>query len=165
MKLQALFIVAFALGVVGCAEKEQVAPPEAAGAEKAAESAAAEMPAEEGMPAEEAMPAEEIEEMGTSAFITHMHHHASQLEWLNNALEAESLTAAQRPAYWLGGHDAVVGVPEDWRVYIDGMHEAADVVATAPDIAAARAAAQRIEENCAGCHAAAGVDVGSARMD
>ena len=159
MKLQALFIVAFALGVAGCAEKEQVAPPEAAGAEKAAESAAAEMPAEE------AMPAEEIEELGTAAFMTHMHHHASQLEWLNNALEAESLTAAQRPAYWLGGHDAVVGVPEDWRVYIDGMHEAADVVATAPDIAAARAAAQRIEENCAGCHAAAGVDVGSARMD
>jgi hypothetical protein len=159
MKLQALFIVAFALGVAGCAEKEQVAPPEAAGAEKAAESAAAEMPAEE------AMPAEEIEELGTAAFMTHMHHHASQLEWLNNALEAESLTAAQRPAYWLGGHDAVVGVPEDWRVYIDGMHEAANAVATAPDIAAARAAAQRIEENCVGCHAAAGVGAGSVRMD
>jgi len=153
MKLQTLLIVGFALVVIGCAEKEQVASPEEAIAEKAAKSAAAETLAVE------------KDEMGSAAFISHMHHHASQLEWLNHALDAESLTAAQRPAYWLAGHDDVVGVPEDWLVYVKGMHEAADAVAAAPDIAAARAAAQRIEENCAGCHTAAGVDISRFQMD
>jgi len=152
MKLQTLLIVAFALGVTGCAEKEQVAAPEAADAEMATESATE-------------MPADERDEMGSAAFITHMHHHASQLEQLKAALEVESLAAVQRSAYWLAGHDDVVGVPEDWHVYVQGLHEAAEAVAAAPDIATARAAAQRIEESCAGCHAAAGVDISSARMD
>ena len=159
MKFQTLLIVAFVLGVTGCAEKEQVAPPEAAETDIAAESAAAEMPMDD------ELPIDDRDEMGSASFITHMHHHASQLEWLNQALDAGSLSAAQRPAYWLSGHDDVVGVPEEWRVYVDGLHDAAEAVAAAPDIATARAATKRIEENCAGCHAAAGVDIASTQVD
>lgn len=163
MKFQTLLIVAFVLGVTGCAEKEQVAPPEAADAEKVAEKVAESAAAE--MPMDDETPLDDRDKMGTAAFITHMHHHASQLEWLNQALDAGSLSAAQRPAYWLSGHDDVVGVPEEWRVYVDGLHDAAEAVAAAPDIATARAATKRIEENCVACHAAAGVDIVSAQVD
>jgi cytochrome c556 len=159
MKLQTLLIFAFALGVSACAEKEQAAPPEAAETEMAAESVAAETPMDD------EMPMDDRDKMGSASFITHMHHHASQLEWLNQALEEGSLSAAQRPAYWLSGHDDVIGVPDEWRVYVDGLHNAAEAVAAAPDIATARAAAQRIEENCAACHTAAGVDISSAQVD
>ena len=168
MKFRTLLIVALALGVSACAEKEQVAPPEAADAEMATESAtemATESATEMATESATEMPADERDEMGSAAFITHMHHHASQLEQLNAALKVESLAAAQRSAYWLAGHDDVVGVPEDWQVYVNGLHEAAAAVAAAPDIATARAAALRIEENCAACHAAADVDVSKARMD
>jgi len=148
MKLQTLLIAFFALAVTGCAEKEQAVPTvEVDEAETAAESVTAEVPAEE------------HDEMGTADFVAHMHHHASQLDRLNAALEVDSLAAAQRPAYWLGGHDSVSGVPGEWQVYVVAMRAAADEVANAPDIATARAAAQRIEEGCAGCHTAAGVDV------
>lgn len=145
MKFRTLIIVGFAFGFAACAEKEQPAP-------TAAEAPATEVPAAE-------MPAEEREEMGTADFIAHMHHHASQLDRLNAALEVESLAAAQRPAYWLAGHDGVSGIPDEWGEYVLGMRDAADAVANAPDIETARAAAKRIEEGCAGCHTAAGVDI------
>jgi hypothetical protein len=148
MKFRTLIIVGFALGFAACAEKEQAAPPAAVDeAETAAEAPATEIPAEE------------REEMGTADFIAHMHHHASQLDRLEAALEVESLAAAQRPAYWLAGHDGVSGVPDEWQEYVIGMRDAADAVASATDIETARAAAKRIEEGCAGCHTAAGVDI------
>jgi len=101
----------------------------------------------------------EAEERGTAAFISHMHHHASQLGQLNAALEVGSLAAAQRPAYWLAGHDEISGIPEGWQVYINEMRDAAYTVDSARDITEARAAAKRIEDSCRGCHAAAGKEV------
>lgn len=149
MKFETLLIIGLSLGVIGCAEKEQVASmPETSAPVAAVESAA-----------------DEQATMGTAAFLEHMHHHASQLGQLNAALEVGSLAAAQRPAYWLTGHEQVSGVPEDWQVYIDGMHDAADAVDSARDINEARAAADRIADNCRGCHAAAGVDAASLRLD
>lgn len=152
MKFRILMIIGIAFGLAACAEKEQAAPPvEVDEAETAVESAV-ESAAEE-------MPAEEREEMGTADFVAHMHHHASQLDRLKAALEIESLAAAQRPAYWLAGHDGVSGIPDEWRQYVLGMRDAANAVADATDIETARAAAKRIEEGCAGCHTAAGVDI------
>jgi len=153
MKFRTLMIVGFALGFAACAEKEQPAPPAAVDeAEAAAETPVAEMPVEQ------------REAMGTADFVAHMHHHASQLDRLNAALEVESLAAAQRPAYWLAGHDGVSGVPDEWQEYVTGMRDGADAVANATDLETARAAARRIEEGCAGCHTAAGVDIDIAQV-
>jgi hypothetical protein len=157
MKFYSLLIIGLVLGLAGCAEKEQASAPQGADAATAAKSATAESTVAETTVAETAMV--ERDEMGTASFISHMHHHASQLERLNAALEAGSLAAAQRPAYWLSGHDETIGVPDDWQVYVDGMRSAASSVSEASDLAAARAAAKRIENSCRGCHTAAGIEV------
>lgn len=153
MKLYSLLIIGLVFGLAGCAEKEKASSPQ--GIEDAtatAETTAAET-------AEAGTPETGKEEMGTAAFVSHMHHHASQLERLNAALEAGSLAAAQRPAYWLSGHDDAIVVPDEWRVYVAGMRSGASAVSDAPDLAAARAAAKRITDNCQGCHTAAGIDL------
>lgn len=152
MKFYSLLIIGLVFGLAGCAEKEQASSPQGADAATAAESTVAESPVAE-------TPMVEEDEMGTAAFISHMHHHASQLERLNAALEAGSLAAAQRPAYWLSGHDETIQVPDEWKVYVSGMRSAATAVSAAPDLAAARAAAKRIEDNCRSCHTAAGIDL------
>lgn len=145
MKLHTLIALGFALGVSACAEKEQ-APVQGHDTEMAKETAVAEVP-----------PAE-LAEMGSTEFIAHMHHHASQLGRLNAALDVGSLAAAQRPAYWLSGHDEV-GAPDAWQVHIKGMRDGANAVSEAPDLATARAAAQRIAESCNACHTAAGIEL------
>jgi len=158
MKLYSLLIIGLVLGLAACAEKEQASSPQGVDdATATAESATAESSTAESTAAETVQTGKE--EMGTAAFISHMHHHASQLERLNAALEAGSLAAAQRPAYWLSGHDDTIVVPVEWRVYIDGMRSSASAVSDAPDLAVARAAAKRITDNCQGCHAAAGIDL------
>jgi hypothetical protein len=147
MKIYALLIVGFTLGVTGCAEKEQAMPVQDDDAEMATTSADADLAAIEKAT------------MGSEAFIRHMHLHASHLDGLNAALAAGDLEAAQTPAHWLLRHEGVTGHPEDWLPHIDGMRDAARAVTDATDIAAARGAAQRITEGCRGCHAAAGLDI------
>jgi hypothetical protein len=147
MKLQTLMIVGFALSLAACAEKEQAAPTEGVDARIAEESAAAEK-----LAAEEAR-------VGTEAFVTHMHLHASQLKRLNVALEAGDLEAAQTPAYWLSQHVGVSGAPDEWEPYIQSMRDAANAVTDAPDLEAASVAAEGVAEGCRGCHIAAWVDV------
>lgn len=143
MKLHTLLALGLAVVVTACAEKEQ---------QEMAQSDEAEM-------ATDVTQAVKKDEMGTAAFLEHMHHHASQLGQLNAALEVGSLAAAQRPAYWLAGHEEIAGVPDAWVVYLDGMRDAAHAVDGARDVIEARSAAQRIEASCRGCHAAAGVDI------
>ena len=147
MKIHALLIVGFALGVTGCVEKEQATPAQGDDTEMAAELAAADLPAAAKT------------KMGSEAFIRHMHVHASHLDSLNAALAAGDLEVAKTPAHWLLRHEGVTGHPDDLQPHIENMRDAARAVAEAPDIAAARAAAQRITEGCRGCHAAAGVDI------
>lgn len=153
MKFHTLLIVGLALGATGCAEKEQVASEAVDATETGTESVVADAPVVE------------EEGIGTTEFLAHMHHHASQLEQLNAALAIGSIEAAQRPAYWLSGHDEIGGVPAEWQVFVEGMRDGANAVAGAPDIAGARAAAQRITDNCEGCHTAAAVDVPSLVVD
>lgn len=153
MKLNTLFLICLAIGLTACSQKEQAAAP--VDEVKAPEAASAEAVTEPA--AEESTVSGD--QMGTAAFIEHMHHHASQLSQLKAALDVGSLPAAQRPAYWLSGHEDVSGVPEEWRVYIDGMHDGALAVDKAKNIEQARAAAQQIEAGCTGCHASAGIDV------
>jgi len=168
MKFFSLLIIGLVFGLAGCAEKKEASSPQAGDAATtaaettaaettAAETTAAEM-AEAGIP-EVGIPEAEKEYMGTAAFISHMHHHASQLERLNDALAAGSLAAAQRPAYWLSGHDDTIVVPDEWKVYVAGMRSGASAVSDASDLAAARAGAKRITDNCQGCHTAAGIDL------
>ena len=153
MKLHTLFLIGLTMTLAACGQKEQAAAP----ADEVEAPAAAEAPVEAEAPvAEESMI--EKDQMGTMAFIEHMHHHASQLGQLKAALEVGSLPAAQRPAYWLSGHEEVSGVPEGWRVYIDGMREGALAVDNAETIEQARAAMQQIEASCEGCHVSAGIE-------
>ena len=147
MKLHSLLIVGLALCATGCAEKK----------EPAAKPAPEPQAAAPARPAAE-MPPSEQEIARDEAFIDHMHAHAEQLDNLNFALADDDLDAAMTAAYWLSGHQEVTGVKEEWRPFLEGMREAAQAVEEATDIQGARAAAERINENCQGCHDAAGVN-------
>lgn len=141
MKLHALLIAGLALCVTGCAEKQAPAPePAPAEAQAGAEA-----------------PDAETESSRGQAFIDHMHAHAEQLDDLNFALADGNLEAAMSAAYWLSGHEEVSGIEDEWRPFLEGMREAAQAVEVASDLDTARAAAERINENCQGCHDAAGV--------
>ena len=148
--MHSLLIVGLALCITGCAEKKEPAPEPAA---KPAPEPAAAAPAE---PAAE-MPTEE-EIASDKAFIDHMHAHAEQLDNLNFALADDDLDAAMTAAYWLSGHQEVTGIKDEWRPFLEGMRKAAQSVEEASDLASARAAAERINDNCQGCHDAAGVN-------
>ena len=91
-------------------------------------------------------------------FIDHMHAHAEQLDNLNFSLADDDLDGAMTAAYWLSGHQEVEGIAEEWRPFLDGMRKAAQAVEEAGDLETARAAAERINDNCQGCHDVAGVN-------
>lgn len=143
MKLQTLLIAGLALSISGCAEKEQATT-------EAMDEAQAPPPAAEASPAK-------VEEWRNAEFLDHMHRHADQLDDLNIALAEGDIIGAMTPAYWLSRHDSVEGVPAEWQQYVDGMRQASLEVEKSNDLDAARAAAERITEQCQGCHAAAGV--------
>jgi soluble cytochrome b562 len=147
MKLHAILIVGLAICVSACAEKKEPAPEPAVEPQASA-------PAE---PAPVETPAVEEESARDAEFIEHMHAHAEQLDNLNFALDDGDLPRALTAAYWLSGHQEVSGIREEWRPYLEGMREAAKSIEEAKDLDAARAAAERITEQCQGCHDAAGV--------
>ncbi|MGI9204860.1 MAG: hypothetical protein ACR2Q3_12675 [Woeseiaceae bacterium] len=92
------------------------------------------------------------------AFRQHMHEHAEQLDELNFALADGKLEAAKTPAKWLADHDTEMDVQSDWLPHLYRMRTEAEAVQAAPDLATARAAAQRIVAQCQECHAAVGID-------
>jgi len=140
--LQSLLIFGLALCLTACAEKKESAPE----------------PAAEPTPEPQAAPPAPIEQSSRDeAFIDHMHAHAEQLDNLNFALADDDLPGALTAAYWLSGHQEVAGIQEEWRPFLEGMREAAQAIEEANDIDEARVAAERINENCQGCHEAAGV--------
>ena len=143
MRLHLLLIAGLAVCVTGCAEK------------KAPEPASA--PAPEPQAAAEPPPAE-AESTRSDEFIEHMHDHAEQLDDLNFALADGDLEGAMTAAYWLSGHQEVSGIDAAWQPFLDGMRDAAQAVEEADDLETARAAAERINDNCQGCHEAAGVN-------
>ena len=143
MKLHTLLIVGFALSMTGCAEKEQALP-------EAVDEVQAPPPVAEAPPAK-------TEEWMNDAFLKHMHRHADELDNLNLALADGDLDAAKTSANWLSRHDGVSGIPPEWKLYLVDMREAADAVAEATSLEAARLPAERITENCQGCHIAAGI--------
>jgi hypothetical protein len=149
MKLHMLWIVGFALCAAGCVEKEQATP------EPDDEPAVTAPPGE---PAASETTAAEDEDPPDEEFLRHMHAHADHLDDINFALEDEELERAKIPAYWLSRHEEVGAIPADWQPYLVGMRDAARAVENAPDLTTARAAVERITEQCQGCHAAAGIN-------
>ena len=143
MKLHTLLIVGFALGMTGCAEKEQAVP------EVVDE---AQVP-----PAADEASSAQLKEWQNDEYVQHMHDHADYLDDLNIALAEGDIVAAMTPAYWLSRHDSVEGVPTEWQPYLEGMREASIAVERSTDLDSARAAAERITAQCQGCHEAAGV--------
>jgi len=97
------------------------------------------------------------QEWRSDEFLAHMHRHADYLDDLNIALAEGDIVAAMTPAYWLSRHDSVEGVPDEWRPYLDGMRAASLDVEKSKDLESARAASERITEQCQGCHTAAGI--------
>jgi hypothetical protein len=150
MKFNTLIVIGCATVIVGCAEKEQ-AGPEPGSALDPAVSAETESPvAEPGV-------STQAEDWRNAAFLDHMHAHAEHLDDLNFALDDDDLEQAMTPAYWLSRHNTVSGLPADLQPFVVRMREAARDVEEAGDLAAARAAAQRISRECQGCHSAVGV--------
>ena len=143
MKLHLLLIISFVLSMTGCAEKEQPAP-------EAVEEAQAPPPAVEAAP-------EETREWLNDEFLKHMHRHADELDELNLALADGDLQTAITSANWLSRHEPITSIPSELQQYLDGMREAAHDVGEATDLEAARGPAERITENCQGCHVAAGI--------
>lgn len=141
MRVHALLLTAFALCLVACSKQEPAEPEQPATEEAVAvaETAVAEQPRFD------------------QAFIDHMHAHAEQLDDLMFALADGDLEGAMTPAFWLSRHDAVEGVPEEWQQYVTGMRKAAAAVESAGDLEAAKAAAERLSEQCQACHTAAGI--------
>ena len=136
MKLHMLLIIGFAVGIAGCAKEEQPVP-EAA---------------------DEALPVED-QDWKNDAFMQHMHLHAEKLDELNFALSDGDLNAAMTPAYWMSRHDEVSDVPAEMQSFLISMREAARDVEEAADIESAQLGAERINEQCQGCHAAAGIAI------
>ena len=134
MKVHTLLIIGFALSVSACANREQAAP------EPVIESTVAEMDGYE-----------------YAGILRHMHSHADQIDLLNDALADDDLEASKLPARWLWRHETMSGVPDDWQPYLAGMRQAAREVESATDLASARTAATRINENCQACHSAVGM--------
>ena len=140
MKFHMLLIIGFAVSIAGCAREEQPVP---AGVDEA--------------PAAEAPPVEK-KPWQDDAFVKHMHMHAEKLDDLNFALADGDLDAAMTPAYWMSRHETV-SVPSEMQIYFLGMREAARDVEEATDLEAATLGAERIEEQCQGCHATAGISI------
>ena len=145
MKYQTLLIALFTLSIAGCAKEEQAAVEEADDAK---------LPP----PVVETSP-DEATSWRNEAFLEHMHAHAEKLDALNFALADGDLAGARTPAYWLSQHDALDGIPDDLQSYVTGIRAAASSVEEATDLETARAEAQRITEECQGCHDASGVQV------
>lgn len=148
MKLHVLLIIGFAFSVTGCEKTEKAAPEDTDAAQTTA-------PAPEPMAPES--PVAEQESEISEDFLKHMHAHADQIDRINIALADDDLDAAMTPAYWLARHDTVTSLPADWQPYVVGMREAARALESATDLETARAASERITEQCQGCHAAAGI--------
>jgi hypothetical protein len=145
MKYHMLLIAGFALSVAACAKKEQPAVEEV-------DEAQATPPAAEAPPVNK--PA-----WRTDALVEHMHAHAEKLDELNFALADGDLEGAMTPAYWLSQHEEIEGIPSDLQSYVTGIRLAASSVEEANDLETARAEAQRITEECQGCHDAAGIEI------
>ncbi len=143
MKLHMILLIGFVLSVMGCAEKEQVVPEPVDEAPMTAPEAVA--------------PTAENDSGPDASFLKHMHGHANKLDDINFALADGDLEAAKESATWLSKHDTVAGVEPDLLPYLYNMRTEAEAVETAPDLATARAAAERINTQCQGCHAAAGI--------
>jgi len=140
MKFHKILVVVFVLSMMGCAEKEQ---------------AVSEPMDEAPMSAAVAITAGN-EVWQNDAFREHMHLHAEKLDDLNFALADGDLEAAKMSANWLSTHDTDSEVQSDWLPYLYSMRTEAEAVEAAPDIATARAAAERITAQCQQCHAAVG---------
>jgi len=145
MNLHMILVVGLVLSVTGCAEKKRVV---------------SELVDEAPMTTREAVaPTAGREIWQTDSFLKHMHRHAEKLDDLNFALADGDLEAAMKPAYWLSSHDTDSDIPQEWMPYLYGMRTEAEAVEAAPDLATARAAAERINTQCQSCHAAAGINI------
>ena len=147
MGFRTFWIVFLAAGLVACGKQP---PAEEPPVEPAAEEPAAVV---EPAPAEPAA----AEPAFNQEFLDHMHAHAERVDELMYALDDGDLDGAKTAAYWLSRHKTVAGIPDDWQMFVTGMREAAARVEGAPDLEAARAAAEAISPHCQGCHSAAGI--------
>jgi len=141
MNFHMIVVVAFVLSLAGCAEKDQAMPE----------------PADEAPMTEADALTAESEIWRNDSFREHMHLHAEKLDDLNYALADGDLEAAMAPANWLSTHDTDTDVQSDWLPFLYRMRTEAEAVENATELAAARAAAERINAQCQSCHAAVGI--------
>lgn len=137
-----LVLITLVLITMGCSEKEQTLPA-----------------ASDQVATTEAVAADNGKEIWQNeSFREHMHLHAEKLDELNFALEDGDLEAAKIPANWLAEHDTDGDIQSEWLPTLYRMRTEAKAVESAPDLATARAAATRINEQCQSCHVAVGIN-------
>jgi cytochrome c556 len=166
MKLHVLLLIAFAVGIAACGEKEQAAAPIESEVD-APEAVATEMPGAETLEAvEDELDVDsdatlaDVQEWRTEALLDHMHAHAEQLDDLNYALDDGDLDRASMAAYWLSRHETIAGLPDSLQPFVAGLRDSARAVEAAEDLDGARAAAKGVGEACQACHDAADVGPG-----
>ena len=165
MKLHMLLLIGCAVGIVGCAEKEQAASEQESTMEPAAPAVTEAPPAEDATAVAEAPAADpdttyaEIEAWRNEELLDHMHAHAEQLDDLNYALADGNLERAMTSAYWLSRHDTVSGMPESLQPLVDRMRDGARAVEAAETVEAAKSAAEQIGAACQDCHTATGAAI------
>lgn len=142
MNSHVILVVGLVLTLMGCTEKEQAV---SASTDEASKTAL------------EAVASTTVGETRRSAnFLGHMHLHAEKLDDLNYALDDGDLEGAMIPARWLSMHDTVDDVESEWMPFLYAMRAEAEAVQIAPDLESARAAAERINAQCQGCHTLSG---------
>lgn len=153
MRVHTFLLVSIALGMAGCAEKEEAAADAATDIEPVA-------PEETAAPVDEHAPDHTkavIQDWRTTELLDHMHVHAVHLDDINYALDDDDIDGARSAAQWIAQHNDVADLPSELLPFVDGMREAAIAVETASDLDTARAAADQIVAQCRACHDAEGI--------
>jgi len=145
MKLHMIMALGLVLAATSCAEKEQAAPETADQAPTTPPAAATNAPG--------------TEIWQNESFREHMHLHAQNLDDLNFALADGDLDSAKVSASWLESHDTDADVQSEWLPHLYRMRAEAAVIRTAPDLATARVAAERLSMQCQECHLAVGINI------
>lgn len=157
MNMHAALIVGLGLIVAGCADE---GPADSAPAEQAEASMTgdAAMPATGGETEAAALaPWEADDSWRNAGFMQHMHLHADRLDEVNFALADDDLEAAMEPAEWLATHETYEDIQTEWLEYVYRMRSEAEDLVAATDLATARAAAKRINDQCQACHTFLGI--------
>ena len=84
----------------------------------------------------------------------HMHEHLGRISTIKSFIIMGDLDGVREPAKWLAEHDAVSGLPDNYRPFIDLMRGYAREVVDASDLQSAAMSVSGMARACSNCHLA-----------